>query len=204
MSLRERNKAEKLQRIQRAARDLFEKQGFAGTTGRQICERAGIGTGTLFLYVKDKRELLLLVFQEELRRLYSEGLRGAEAASSLPDALMALFGGFFEFYAAYPDLAKEILLELVFRDLGPEGSDGLSLEFLQHVIGLVRQAIERGEVRSDIDPFDAAAACFAQYSFWVPAWLGPGIVNRSEAEARLRTGLVMLVEGLGSSGHQSR
>ena len=51
--LRERNKREKLVRIRAAARALFAKRGFEATTAREICERAGIGTGTLFLYVKD-------------------------------------------------------------------------------------------------------------------------------------------------------
>ncbi|MCP3985331.1 MAG: TetR/AcrR family transcriptional regulator [bacterium] len=199
MSLREQNKREKLERIRIAASELFERQGFAGTTGRQICDRAGIGTGTLFLYVKDKRELLMLVFEREVRRLYREGLHRAEQATTLTDALMALFAGFFEFYAARPELALEILQELLFRELGPERSGGLSLEFLQHVEDLIRSAMARGELRPDIDPSTAAVACFAQYSFWVPAWLGAGLVDRKEAEARLRAGLELLVKGLGAN-----
>jgi len=204
VKLRERNKREKLDRIRRAAGALFRKQGFAGTTGRQICEKAGIGTGTLFLYVKDKRELLLLVFQEEVRRLYADGLERAESTATLPAALMELFGGFFEFYAAHPGLAKEILIELLFRELEPESPASLSLEFLQHVEGLVGHAIERGELRADVDARTAAAACFAQYAFWVPAWLGAGAVDRKEAEVRLREGLELLVAGMGARAPRRR
>ncbi len=197
MSLRERNKQEKLERIRRSARELFQKQGFARTTGRQICERAEIGTGTLFLYVKDKRELLLLVFQEDVQHLYAEGLRRAATKATLSDALMELFGGFFDFYAAHPNLAREILFELLFRELEPDSPGGLSLEFLKHVENLIQAAIQRGELRTDIDPLTAAAACFAQYSFWVPAWLGVGMIDRVEAEERLRAGLELVVDGMG-------
>ncbi len=202
MSIREKNKQEKLRRIRQAAQELFQKQGFAGTTGRQICERAGIGTGTLFLYVKDKRALLLLVFQEEVQRLYAEGLRRAAGTASLTDALMALFGCFFEFYASQPGLAKEILFELLFREVEPEDPGGLSLEFMKHVEDLIRGAIEQGELRADVTPFVAASACFAQYSFWVPVWIGLGLVDRHEAEAQLRAGLDLLVAGMGARGSQ--
>src|ERR1700687_1389220 len=54
--LRERNKQEKLERIQHSARVLFTHKGFEETTTREIARRAGVGAGTLFLYAKDKRE----------------------------------------------------------------------------------------------------------------------------------------------------
>lgn len=200
MGLRERNKKEKLARISRAARELFAEQGFDGTTGRQICERAGIGTGTLFLYVKHKRELLFLIFQEEVRRLYAEGMRRASATHVLPDALMELFGSFFEFYARQPRLAKDAMRELTFpfHEREPESAGRLNAEFLQHVSDLVRQAIDRGELRPDVDVLNVSAACFSQVGFWHATWLGAGRVGREEAEARLRASLHLLMEGIGA------
>src|SRR5690606_35807052 len=73
--LRERNKREKRARIERAARELFERKGFEAATARAIAARARVGLGTLFLYARDKRELLFLVFAEESRRLFAEAER---------------------------------------------------------------------------------------------------------------------------------
>jgi AcrR family transcriptional regulator len=56
-SLRERNKEDKLARIEHAARRLFSKQGYDLTTTREIAERAGIGVGTLFVYFPEKRDI---------------------------------------------------------------------------------------------------------------------------------------------------
>ncbi|MFQ5699859.1 MAG: TetR/AcrR family transcriptional regulator, partial [Myxococcota bacterium] len=118
-SLRERSKRAKRARIVAAARKLFERKGFEATTAREICRHAGIGTGTLFLYARDKRELLFLVFRDEARALYRSGLEKAENASSLIDALMYLFGEFIEFYSRRPALSRWILEELFWREHEP-------------------------------------------------------------------------------------
>lgn len=194
--LRERNKREKRLRIQRAARRLFEKQGFEATTARQIAARAGVGLGTLFLYARDKRDLLFLVFQDESRRLFAEG-RGASADDApLVDALMALFGCFLTFYARHPELSAAILQELFFRPYEPERLGALTREYGGHVAELVERARARGELRSDVPTAVAASACFAHYAYWVQAWLGTRLVSREQAEARLREALRLQIEGL--------
>src|SRR3982751_6669679 len=45
-------------RLQRAAVELFDEQGFAATTVPQIAERAGLTTRTFFRHFADKREVL--------------------------------------------------------------------------------------------------------------------------------------------------
>ena len=59
---RERAKADKRRRILDASRNLFAKFGFERTTVQQIADAADVAVGTLFLYVRDKSELLLLLF----------------------------------------------------------------------------------------------------------------------------------------------
>jgi AcrR family transcriptional regulator len=62
----ERSKKAKLGRIERAARMLFSKKGFAETTTREIARRPDIGVGTLFLYFPEKRDLLFHLFRQEI------------------------------------------------------------------------------------------------------------------------------------------
>ena len=112
---RERNKREKRERLLRAAAELFEKKGFAGATAREICGRAQIGTGTLFLYARDKRDLLFRVFDGEARRLFAEAAAGARGDEPLVDALVRLFGGFIAFYAAHPVLARDLAEQFFLR-----------------------------------------------------------------------------------------
>ena len=64
LGLRERNKLEKIQRIKAAATKLFSEKGFDEATTRDIAKRAHVGKGTLFLYAKDKRDLVLLLYKD--------------------------------------------------------------------------------------------------------------------------------------------
>src|SRR5690606_27589385 len=179
--LRERNKREKRERIERAARELFERKGFEAATAREIAARARVGLGTLFLYARDKRELLFLVFAEESRRLFAEAEHAiaARPRANLVDALMELFGRFLAFYAARPEPAAAPLRE-----------------YHERVAALVERARARGELRGDVPVAVAASALFAHYAYWTQAWLGARAVTREQAEARLREALALQIEGL--------
>jgi AcrR family transcriptional regulator len=86
-SRRDRNKQVKLDRIVAAATELFTARGVESVTTQQVADRADIGTGTLFLYAKNKGELLLLV----QNALYREALdEGRAAAAAEPDELTAV------------------------------------------------------------------------------------------------------------------
>ena len=193
---REQNKREKLARIKAAARTLFARHGFEATTARQICERAGIGTGTLFLYVRDKRELLFLTFEEDARRMFAEGRAAGAREGALVDQLMAIFARFIAYYARDPAHAKALLQELFFREHDPERMGRLTLEFGAHVADLVAAAQARGEIRADVSPALTGAALFAHYTYWILGWLGAALVSRAGAEDGLRRTLGLLLDGL--------
>jgi TetR/AcrR family transcriptional regulator len=113
---RERNKQEKLDRITAAARELFAEHGVDEVTTQQIADKADIGTGTLFLYAKNKGELLLLVQNST----YAEALiKGKTAAKNIPDileAVMAIIRPIVECNRTQIDNGRTYLREMVFGD----------------------------------------------------------------------------------------
>ena len=201
---REHNKRAKLARIKAAARTLFARQGFEATTARQICERAQIGTGTLFLYVQDKRELLFLTFEEDARELFAEGRAAGAREPDLSGQLMAIFGRFIAYYARDRAHARALLQELFFREHDPERMGRLTLEFGAHVAELVVGAQGRGEIRADVSPALIAAALFAHYTYWILGWLGAALVSREDAEVGLRRALELQLDGLRVRPEQRR
>jgi AcrR family transcriptional regulator len=197
VGLRERNKRDKLARIVAAASELFASVGFEAATGREISRRADIGTGTLFTYVRDKRELLFLVFRADAERLLDEAEAAATRKRDVVNALLALFGPFVRFYATRPALSRLFVRELFFRD--PEETRGmaeLDARLAAAVVAVLERGRKRGALRRDLRLGTAAAAVMAQYGFWIQRWLGSGAVAQRDVEPALRAAFALLVRGL--------
>src|SRR5690348_2549407 len=71
---RARGKLDKRERIRQAATELFLERGYDAATTKEIAERAGIATGTLFLYARDKADLLCLVMHDRLAERVDAGV----------------------------------------------------------------------------------------------------------------------------------
>lgn len=192
---RERRKEEKRARLRDAAWELFCRQGYEATTTKQIAARAGVASGTLFLYARDKADLLFLVFHDRLAAAVDEGMRTLPAAPLL-DQLVHLFSGFFRAYEEAPHVARWFVKELPGAD-GPNAqtSNQLTFALLHHLAGLVQQAQARGEIASDVAPVLLAQNLFALYFFTLLGWLG-GMVTLETAVPHLRASLALQLRGL--------
>lgn len=113
---RERNKQEKLGRIIEAARGLFAEHGVEDVTTQQIADRADIGAGTLFLYVKSKSELLLLVQNSAYAKALARGKKAAAALPETLDAVMAILRPVIDCNRTQIDNGRTYLREMVFGD----------------------------------------------------------------------------------------
>jgi AcrR family transcriptional regulator len=113
---RERNKQEKLERITRAARELFAERGVDEVTTQQIADRADIGSGTLFLYAKTKGELLLLVQNEAYADALERGVADSESAEDDLSAVLAIVRPIIECNRVQVDNGRTYLREMVFGD----------------------------------------------------------------------------------------
>lgn len=196
--LRERNKQDKLRRILRAAETLFEEQGFEATTARQISRMADIGTGTLFNYVRDKHELLFLVFEAEALALLDEIEAAVVRKRDVVEALMAIFGPFIDSYARHPELSRHFVRELFFRRReDAPGMAALDARLVELVRGVLQRGVAAGRLREDLDPDHAIALIMAQYGFWVQGWLGMERVPHAAVRSGLRRCLALCIDGIG-------
>jgi TetR/AcrR family transcriptional regulator, cholesterol catabolism regulator len=194
--LRERNKRDKLRRIAAAARELFEQKGFEATTAREVCKRAQIGTGTLFLYVRDKHQLLILAFRDDSERLLEGGPR-VLSSKGVVDSWMTFFGRFIDFYGERPELARLFIRELSFRpDHEFAEAAALTKKLRDRVEDLARQAQEVGELRADVPLAEITNAVLSHWAFWVHLWLGAEGVRQRNVKKHLRRALELLFDGL--------
>ncbi|MEV5070475.1 TetR/AcrR family transcriptional regulator [Microbacterium sp. LMI12-1-1.1] len=150
---RERNKQDKLQRITAAARELFTEHGVDEVTTQQIADKADIGTGTLFLYAKNKGELLLLVQNSSYVDALAEGRAAAEAVADPLEAVIAIIRPVVECNRVQIDNGRTYLREIVFGDPEePHHREALALTVqTEEAVAAVLQRDQR------TSPEDAAA-----------------------------------------------
>ena len=113
---RERNKQDKLDRIIAAATALFAERGVGDVTTQQIADQADIGTGTLFLYARNKGELLLMVQNSLYAAALAEGKTASAALSDPVTAVMALLGPIVHCNRAQVENGRTYLRELAFGE----------------------------------------------------------------------------------------
>ena len=113
---RERNKQDKLARITDAACKLFAERGIDGVTTQQVAQAADVATGTLFLYAKNKGELLLLAQNAEYATALESGKRAAVKAASTIDAILALWNPIIDCNRKHVENGRAYLREVVFGD----------------------------------------------------------------------------------------
>jgi AcrR family transcriptional regulator len=203
---RESGKLDKRRRIGEAARAAFCEFGYKGASMREIAKRAGVATGTLFLYAPDKRSLLLWVINDDLERV-SEATFGAEAMAAraqneLLDQLLDIFEVRYRYWGTDPELSLLALQELT------TAHDGNVLEpahFGQHddrrwimrqcIAELVAAQQQRGCVRAGEDPDTIARLMIAIYNTAIRSWLRSDDIDVGEGIAELRKLLRLAIEG---------
>lgn len=141
---RERNKQEKLDRIVAAASELFAEHGVDEVTTQQIADKADIGTGTLFLYVKTKGELLLLVQNAKYVEALEQGRADAETVPGVLDTVLAIVRPIVECNRIQIDNGRTYLREMVFGD-PEEPRHGAALAIIAQTEEAVAAVLRRDE-----------------------------------------------------------
>lgn len=185
LSRRERHKHDKLGRIHAAALALFTRQGYEGTTVRQIAQEADVATGTIFRYATDKADLLLMVFHDVIEQTIEEALDPRRLNGPLEQILPRLFDPFLAFYQEHQLLARDFLQLVMFHHSPWRAREMQQAHrFVEQLAGLLQDRQAAGEVAAGLSPHTAAVAIFALYQACLVGWLTGG-ATLDEARAQL-------------------
>jgi len=199
---RERNKSDKGRRIREAARDVFIEYGYEAATTREIAARADVSVGTVFVYARDKRDLLLLIVNDELDEIGAKGRAIVERPGPLHDRLLAFFRLRYAYWAREPRLARPALRE-TFDFLLPDSAHGPETQrfykrrplVIQQVQQMVADAQRLGEVRADLSPAEVASVIFNLYLVEARHWLATDQPRVAKGLARLGAVLDLVLRG---------
>jgi AcrR family transcriptional regulator len=198
VGLRERNKREKLRRIKAAAYSLFSEKGFDQTTVSEIARAARVGFGTCFSYARDKRDMLFLLFAEELADINDRPFRLIDRAQPLIEQLIAIFAPNYVLFAKNPVLSRLLLREWTFAlsDRTYENSVPDRATYLQRLANLISNAQEDGYVTPVSSSELIAEMLYATYTGAVRQWLRADDPDAGEGVARLRAMFELQIAGM--------
>jgi AcrR family transcriptional regulator len=196
--LRERKKLETRDRIRAAASELFTRHGYASATMRQIAQRAHVGLGTLFNYAEDKRDLVFLIFNEELNALTDVALAAPRAGDPLLEQLMAVFRCHYDQLGEKPELSRILLQELTFYSVGKQAATflGIRQRLIDGIEALVRRAQQQGRIQRKVSPALVARHVFFVYSASIRWWIAAPRPDPDRGLADLRRLIQLQIEGL--------
>ncbi|GLV60360.1 TetR family transcriptional regulator [Dictyobacter sp. S3.2.2.5] len=195
--LRERNKQQKFQRIKQAAQKCFETRGYEATQMREIAEEAQVGVGTVFLYVQNKQELLVLVYLDALSETLKEAFASVAEGWSLQEKLVHIFRLLLRFYARHPENSQVYLQTILFLQNKPgqhQDVARLNEYFLRELLNLFEQARRNKEIRADLDLRLAVQLVFALYYAALTSWTG-SFSRLDEALQALPAAFELLFQG---------
>ena len=183
-----------------AARELFDTQGYQGTTIREIARHAGVSVGSVFTTFASKGEILSQVMQDRLDGLYAEldrvmpHLRGATI-----DRLRTMFAIHFAFEVRHTRLFLSHIAAAYDWTLSAGATPMGKNRRLQSII---RECLEKGVAEGDVCPdadaqevIDLLMAAYA-WTYRLAAW--------NDADAPAMTAVMDRQIGLIAAGFQPR
>lgn len=145
------------ERILDGARTCFSRFGLRKTAMEDIAREAGLSRGTLYRYFPDKEALYGAVSERETRLFLEEVAERTSGHDSLEEKIIRLLFAAIEFLRENPMNAAVAATdpEAFAAAISTNGRELLELA-VEAVTPMVREAMAEGELRSDLDPAQAA------------------------------------------------
>ena len=156
MGVREQQKLETRARILKASKDLFCDEGFE-VSMQKIAKNADVAAGTIFVHFSDKRELLVHVLFEDLKRAAIKGLKALNEEKPVLEQLLDCIAPIYRYYFRSPELSRTLLKEALFsaNEVSKELLRNQASDFLEEIAKAIGLQLEerRVEVKTFLTTF---------------------------------------------------
>jgi len=142
---------DKYHRILEAAVKVFAEQGFFQSTVSQIAREAGVADGTIYLYFKNKEDILVQFFSYKARQVFARFREEVDGADTAVDKLRNLIHRHLQEFQNDRNMAMVYRAEThQNRRLVEEEIKEMSKMYLDIVSEIVEQGQEEGAIRRDL------------------------------------------------------
>jgi TetR/AcrR family fatty acid metabolism transcriptional regulator len=142
---------DKYDRILEAAVKVFAEQGFFQSTVSQIAREAGVADGTIYLYFKNKDDILVQFFSYKTRQVFARFREEVDGADNAVDKLRNLIRRHLEEFQNDRNMAMVYRAETHQNSRLVEAQiKEMSKLYLDIVSEIVEQGQEEGVIRRDL------------------------------------------------------
>jgi TetR/AcrR family fatty acid metabolism transcriptional regulator len=166
------NRNEKRARIIDAAVRVFADRGFHQARVTDIAAQAGVADGTIYLYFRNKEDLLLTIFEEKMGEI-NEGIRRElEGVEDVFDRIRLFARYHFRLVQQERALAEVLQVELrLSNKFLKEYRPKPLWAYLDQFAEILRAGQAAGKVRADVEPFVAKWAFFGALDELAMQWV---------------------------------
>ncbi|GAA0369017.1 TetR/AcrR family transcriptional regulator [Bacillus horti] len=166
---------EKYHAILNAALTVFAQNGFHRSSVSSIAKEAGVADGTIYIYFKNKEEILVSVFQERLGYLIETSRARIQTATDAKEALKVICHTHYSELENHLDLAYVTQIELRQSSFDMRKAIGQAVKpYITLIEGVLQRGVDEGSFRSDLDLKLTRLLLFGAMDQVVTSWLMAG------------------------------
>ncbi|MEJ9210224.1 TetR/AcrR family transcriptional regulator [Bacillus smithii] len=166
-----RNKPKYHQIIDAAVITIAEN-GYHQTQVSKIAKQAGIADGTIYLYFKNKEDILISLFQEKMANFIEKIKEVIAGKQTAAEKIFMMIENHFRILSQDPKLAVVTQLEL--RQSNQElrrRINNVLKEYLDFIEQILREGVESGEFSPDLDTRIARQMLFGTIDEIATTWV---------------------------------
>jgi TetR/AcrR family fatty acid metabolism transcriptional regulator len=152
---------DKREKIIQAATFIFAEKGFHEAKISEIAEIAGVADGTIYLYFKNKTDILLAIFEEEVAKIISKINQNIIKTDDPLEKLLIFIKLYFNMLMENKDLA--LLLQTELRrgnEYIKEYHEQKFSEYLKIIFNIIVEGQTKGIFRDDFKPEFVVSAIY--------------------------------------------
>ena len=151
---REREKENLRQDILDAASEMFAQEGYASVSMRKIADKIEYSPTTIYLYFKDKNDLLNQICEETFANLIKDWQKIENKTDDPLTGLSKAMAAYVEFGLKYPNHYEVTFTNPLNDFLGEDGQQfegSMGQKAFEHIVSQVAKCMEAGQIKqSDI------------------------------------------------------
>ncbi|MDY6854543.1 MAG: TetR/AcrR family transcriptional regulator [Thermodesulfobacteriota bacterium] len=163
---------DKHKRILQAAIKVFAQNGFYNSKVSEIAKEAGVADGTIYLYFKNKDDILISLFEEEMERIIQNMKQEIKKGEDPFEKLKRFAFVQLNSKKQNPDLAA--IMEVELRQSSKFMKDYVNkkfIEYLKIISSIIKEGQELGLIKKELDPIVISRAFWGALDevarFWV-------------------------------------